>query len=164
MTSKERKRTSTTKAFLKKRYFNRFGISSEQNVSQIENSRYFRTDLEALSEVILPHDDDIASFPTDFQMNLGQGFALGQSRDITLNRPSSQVKSFLQEVFDDGNKPNQPHKTPDEADKLVRQKFPPSLWLKSEQIKQCDFCCMTYDIWIINFVHLINALLPILGL
>ena len=79
---------------------------------------------------------EISSQPTEYVLNVTQGFALSQTKDKTLNKATPEVKEYLQELFDKGNLPNNPKKTPEEASKLLRAKFAnPKLWLRPDQIK-----------------------------
>ena len=135
-------RKGTIRGTEKKKYFSKYGMTSTQTGSNV-NSRYFRTNLEELAEIALPTEQEIVSEPTEYEISTEQGFALSQSRDKTLNKATPEVKQYLQEIFDKGNRPNNSHKSPEEALQLLRTKFKnPKLWLKAEQIKR-QFSRMT---------------------
>ena len=95
-----KKRKTTQKATVKKAYFSKFGFEAVPKLAKKDGSKYLRTNLEELAEIILP--EEVTSSPLTIQDCIDQGFALAKTRDPLLNKPAPEVKLYLKSLFDEG--------------------------------------------------------------
>ena len=118
-------------------WFSRFGI---EDTSKINSSQYFRTNLENLTNIVLPssilllsnYDQSPLLLITDFEEILKMGYAMKQNQ--RLPKIIQDVKDYIQLLFNQGQQTNQKY-SPNDILGLIHKKFPKKNWLKFGQVK-----------------------------
>ena len=118
-------------------WFSRFGI---EDTSKINSSQYFRTNLENLTDIVLPssilllssYDQSPLLLITAFEEILKMGYAMKQNQKLP--KIIQEVKDFIQLLFNQGQQTNQKY-SPNDIVGLIHKKYPKQNWLKFGQVK-----------------------------
>ena len=118
-------------------WFNRFGI---QDTSKVTSSQYFRTNLEKLTNIVLPSSIELlANYDQSplllliiFDEILVMGFAMKANQKLP--KIIQEVKGFVKILFNKGQQSNQKY-SPNDMVILIHKKYPKENWLKFGQVK-----------------------------
>ena len=142
---KARLRSQTQLNHCKTMWFSRFGIA---DTSQVSSTRYFRTNLEDLKEIVLPASFQLLSnyeksplllLTGGFKEKLEMGHAMKANQKLP--KIETEVKDYIQLLFNQGqgetqasNKSSIQKYSANDVVALIHKKYPKKNWLKIGQV------------------------------
>lgn len=144
---KARLRSQTQLNHCKTMWFSRFGIA---DTSQVPSKRYFRTNLEDLTEIVLPASFELLSnydksplllLTGGFKEKLEMGYAMKANQKLP--KIEEEVKDYIQILFTQGqgqgqtqptNQSSVQKYTANDMVALIHKKYPKKNWLKLGQV------------------------------
>ena len=142
---KARLRSQTQLNHCKTMWFSRFGIA---DTSQVSSTRYFRTNLEDLKEIVLPASFQLLSnyeksplllLTGGFKEKLEMGHAMKANQKLP--KIETEVKDYIQLLFNQGQGETQASNqssiqkySANDVVALIHKKYPKKNWLKIGQV------------------------------
>ena len=114
-------------------WFKKFGIQTNSALSD-EKSRYFKTQLGEVLEIVLPPDIELLPNYDGFRYDapLTMGYAMKVNNKLP--KITENLQAFVANLFNQGQITNQKY-TPTEMKKEIHKKFPLKEWLTWSQVK-----------------------------
>ena len=114
-------------------WFKKFGIQTNTKLSN-ETSRYFKTQLNEVLEIVLPPGIELLPNNDDFRYDapLTMGYAMKVNQKLP--KITEELHNFIENLFNKGQITNQKY-TPADMKKEIHKNFPLKEWLTWSQVK-----------------------------
>ena len=114
-------------------WFNKFGFQNRTKLSD-ESSRYLKTHLDELLEIVLPPMIELVPNCDGFSYDepLKMGFAMKANQKLP--KITEELKSFVKNLFNEGQSSNQKYTTAEMVTE-IHKSFPMKEWLIFSQVK-----------------------------